>query len=128
MNLFERWRSVGSAEGARPSRAAATLGVRSAFSGDIVGPGDLRVAGKLEGAVRVGGLLEIVAGGSVEPEVEAGEMRVAGGAAGRIRVHGVLAAEAGGHISGEMTAGRWTIDEGAVVDGTINRSTPTSAN
>jgi cytoskeletal protein CcmA (bactofilin family) len=128
MNLFERWRSVGPAEGGRRSRTIATLGGRSAFHGDIVGPGDLVVGGKLEGAVRVGGRLEILAGGSVEPEVEAGEMQVAGRATGRIRVHGVLAAKAGGHLSGEMTAGRWTIDGGAVVDGTINQSTPTSAN
>ncbi len=117
MSLFQRWRSPAVDAPCPVSR----LGSRSILRGEIRGPGDVSVHGRLDGSVVVPGRVEVAAGGFVGPRVSVAELWVAGRLDGRIEVRGRLVAEAGGVLGGEIRAARWQIEEGALMNGRIDR-------
>jgi cytoskeletal protein CcmA (bactofilin family) len=92
------------------------IGPRAAFVGEVRGGGDLVVNGRLDGAVQVGGRVEIGPAGAVRDRIAARELWVAGRFEGGFEVDGRIHAVQGSSLSGSGTASIWQIESGARLD------------
>lgn len=92
------------------------IGARAAFVGEVQGGGDLVVNGRLDGAVRVRGRVEIGPAGAVRDRIVARELWVAGRFEGGFEVTGRIHAVQGSRLSGRGTASIWQVESGARLD------------
>jgi len=97
-----------------------TIQGTTAITGNITGPGDLVLAGMLNGDVTIGGLLLIGEKGSVQGKVTAQNLILAGRVSGRITVTERIEIRTSGRIEGNITCQKIAIAEGAYLDGEVH--------
>ena len=106
----------------------ANIGKSIAIKGDLTGNEDMVIEGKVEGKVDLpNNQLTIGANGSVQAEVTAKGIVVVGRVAGNI--HGIERVEIQGTgiVEGDVSAPRLIVAEGAVVNGAIQMTKPSSS-
>ncbi len=98
----------------------ASFGKSIVFKGDLSGDEDLEIEGRVEGQVKlVNHQLTIGAHGRVTAQVEAKNVIVIGHIAGNVIATERVEVQATGVVDGDIHAPRLLIQEGAVVNGSI---------
>lgn len=105
----------------------ATIGQSIVFKGELTGDEDLEIDGEVEGNVDLKNhQLTIGANGSLKAEVTAKSIIVIGQVKGNLTATERIEVQATGVVEGDVTAPRLNVQEGAVLNGTIDMS-PSSA-
>jgi len=111
-----------------PARAAggevmANIGKSIVIKGDLTGEEDLVIEGKVEGKVHLPNhRLTIGQGGNVQAEVHAKSVVVIGRVAGNVSAGERLEVQASGIVDGDVRSPRLSVQEGAVLNGSIQMS------
>ena len=111
-----------------PARAAggevmANIGKSIVIKGDLTGEEDLVIEGKVEGKIHLPNhRLTIGQGGNVQAEVHAKSVVVIGRVAGNVSAGERLEVQASGIVDGDVRAPRLSVQEGAVLNGSIQMS------
>ena len=87
--------------------------------GSIVGDDNLVVEGKIEGSVRIAGVLTLGEDSEVKAEIEAESVSVTGSVQGSIAAKERVDLGAKSRFEGTIAAQRLSIEEGATVKGRI---------
>ena len=95
------------------------LGRTVRVRGRVLGDGDLRVEGDVEGEVRVRGSLEIAEGGVVAGNVAAHDVVLSGTLTGDVEADGTVLIRAGARVAGNMNGAEVALEEGAEFTGRI---------
>lgn len=96
------------------------IGSVTEITGNVSGNGGLRVDGKIDGSVSVGGPLVISPGGAVSGGVEAESVELSGKLGGDIQARGPVSITADADYSGKIEAERVTIAEGSKVNAQLD--------
>lgn len=91
----------------------------TAFEGDLVSEGDIRVDGIVSGKVTCRAALIVGRSGSVEGEVETVDMRIAGSFNGSADVSGELRLEPTASVDGDLTVAALDVEDGAKLNGRV---------
>jgi len=111
-----------------PARAAggeimANIGKSIVIKGDLTGEEDLVIEGRVEGKIHLPNhRLTIGQGGNVQAEVHAKSVVVIGRVAGNIGAGERLEVQASGIVDGDVRAPRLSVQEGAILNGSIEMS------
>jgi cytoskeletal protein CcmA (bactofilin family) len=98
----------------------ASFGKSIIFKGDLTGDEDLEIEGRVEGQVKLPNhQLTIGAHGRVTAQVEAKLVVVTGHVSGNVTASERVEVQASGIVDGDISAPRLLIQEGAVVNGSI---------
>jgi len=113
-------------------RARASLGPSLNIKGDLIGDEDLKLEGKIEGAISLGGhRLDVGSTAHIDGDIVAGEVVVAGEVIGNVNAPDRIELKKGGSVVGDLTTARLVIEDGAIFKGTIEigtRNTQVGAN
>lgn len=90
------------------------------ITGNISGPGDLFLDGKVIGDIAIDGLLFIGESGVVQGKVAAGNMILAGQVQGRITLTGKIEIRSSANVQGNIVCQKIAIAEGANLDGEVH--------
>jgi cytoskeletal protein CcmA (bactofilin family) len=93
------------------------------FTGELAGSHGVRVEGTVKGTVALKAPLEVVAGATVEAEVQASAIRVAGTVIGNITVTELAELLSGAVVRGDITAPALHVVEGARLEGRVHMQT-----
>ena len=105
----------------------ASFGKSIVFKGDLTGDEDLEIEGRVEGQVKLPNhQLTIGAHGRVTAQVEAKHVVVIGHVAGNVIAAERVEVQATGIVDGDIHAPRLLIQEGAVVNGSIQMGAATA--
>jgi len=100
--------------------SVASFGKSIVIKGDLTGDEDLEIEGRVEGQVKLPNhQLTIGAHGRVTAQVEAKTVVVVGHVAGNVHASERVEVQATGVVDGDIHAPRLLIQEGAVVNGSI---------
>ncbi|AFV01411.1 hypothetical protein UNSWDHB_26 [Dehalobacter sp. UNSWDHB] len=88
------------------------------LKGSLVSSGNIRIDGKLEGTVEVGGDLIIGQSASVKANISAATATITGVVCGNIKVGDLLELSPTSRLYGDITARQLKIDQGAIFVGT----------
>jgi len=97
-----------------------TLHASARITGTVSGPGDLLLEGKVDGEIKVDGLLSVGESGFVQGKIAAGNMILAGHVQGQIIVKDKIEIRESGHIQGNIVCMKIAIAEGAYMDGEVH--------
>ena len=98
----------------------AAIGSTVVFSGDLSGDEDLEILGQVKGKVELPShQLTVGESGRIEAEVKAKSVLVLGRVAGNVEASERVEIQASGIVEGDVRAPRLLVQEGAVVNGTI---------
>ncbi len=112
----------------RGGESVASFGKSIVFKGDLTGDEDLEIEGRVEGQVKLPNhQLTIGAHGKVTAEVEAKTVIVVGHVSGNVSASERVEVQASGVVDGDIRAPRLLIQEGAVVNGSIQMGAPAKA-
>jgi len=101
----------------------ANIGKSIVIKGDLTGEEDLVIEGRVEGKVHLPNhRLTIGQGGNVQAEVHAKSVVVIGRVAGNVSAGERLEVQASGIVDGDVRAPRLSVQEGAVLNGSIQMS------
>jgi len=101
-------------------RTSAWLGSNLKVKGDISGDEDLRVDGKVEGPISIGGhRLTVGPTADIKAEVIAREIIVYGRVHGDLRARDRIEIKKDGSVTGDLTTARLLIEDGALFKGRI---------
>ena len=113
-------RGAGLERAHRGGESVASFGKSIVFKGDLTGDEDLEIEGRVEGQVKLPNhQLTIGAHGKVTAEVEAKNVIVVGHISGNVSATERVEVQASGVVDGDIRAPRLLIQEGAVVNGSI---------
>ncbi|MRG92777.1 bactofilin family protein [Polyangium spumosum] len=99
--------------------SGSVLGRGTRVRGRVMGEGDLRVEGHVEGGVSLTGELVIEEGAEVSGDVEAAVVTIAGTLTGDVAARGPVAIRASAKVSGNLGGAEVSLDEGAEFSGRI---------
>jgi cytoskeletal protein CcmA (bactofilin family) len=100
-------------------RAINRVAEGTSMKGTLTCEASLRVDGTFEGELETKGRLVIGAAGSVSGTIRCAQCEVEGRLDGEVVVEELLAMKAGSRIEGEVKYGQLSVEEGAVVTGTL---------
>jgi cytoskeletal protein CcmA (bactofilin family) len=101
-------------------RTTAWLGSNLKVKGDIAGDEDLRVDGKVEGPISIGGhRLTVGPTADIKAEISAREIVVYGKVHGDLRARDRIEIKKDGSVTGDLTTARIVIEDGAIFKGHI---------
>ncbi len=116
----------GSAAGGTPAspgssiRTPASLGPGLKIKGELIGHEDLKLEGKIEGAISLGGhRLNVGSTAHIHANIVAREVVVAGEVTGNVSARDRIEIKKGGSIVGDLTTARIVIEDGAFFRGAI---------
>ena len=116
----------GSAVGGSPAlpgstiRTPASLGPGLKIEGELIGREDLKIEGKIEGAISLGGYrLNVGSTAHIHADIIAREVVVAGEVIGNVNAPDRIELKKGGSIVGDLTTARLVIEDGAFFKGAI---------
>ena len=116
----------GSAAGGSPAspgstnRTPASLGPGLKIKGELIGHEDLKLEGKIEGAISLGGhRLNVGSTAHIHANIVAREVVVAGEVTGNVNARDRIEIKKGGSIVGDLTTARIVIEDGAFFKGAI---------
>ncbi len=102
----------------------ATIGQSIVFKGELTGDEDLEIDGRVEGTVNLKNhQLTIGANGNLKAEVTAKSVIVIGHVTGNLIAEERIEVQATGVVNGDVRAPRLNVQEGAVLNGSIDMST-----
>lgn len=101
------------------SGMATVIDANTVIDGTISTSHDLRVEGRVTGAVMCDGVLTVADGAEVDATVEASGIVVSGTLSGTVACHGRLEIRSTGVVRGRVETGRLIVVEGAVYDGQL---------
>jgi cytoskeletal protein CcmA (bactofilin family) len=106
----------------------ATIGQSIIFKGELTGDEDLEIDGQVEGNVNLGNhQLTIGANGNLKAEVTAKTIVVIGKVKGNLIATERIEVQATGVVDGDVRAPRLNVQEGAILNGSIDMSPAGSA-
>lgn len=97
----------------------AVVGESTRVRGRVVGEGNLRVLGEIEGDIALEGTLSVAEGGTVSANVQATAAFVEGTIDGDIDASEGVTIAASGRVNGVIRAAGLTIEEGASISGRV---------
>ena len=105
----------------------ATIGQSIVFKGELTGDEDLEIDGQVEGTVNLGNhQLTIGPNGNLKAAVSAKTIVVIGKVTGNLVAAERIEVQATGIVDGDVRAPRLNVQEGAVLNGSIDMSPPGS--
>lgn len=106
------------------ARTAAHLGPGVKIKGEITGNEDLRLDGKIEGSISLGGFrLTVGSTAHVQADIVAREVVVAGEVKGNVTARDRIEIKREGSIVGDLSTARIVIEEGSFFKGAIEIDT-----
>jgi cytoskeletal protein CcmA (bactofilin family) len=101
-------------------RTPASLGPGLKIEGELIGHEDLKIEGKIEGAISLGGYrLNVGNTAHIHANIVAREVVVAGEVIGNVNAPDRIELKKGGSIVGDLTTARLVIEDGAFFKGAI---------
>ena len=101
-------------------RTTASLGPGLKIKGELIGHEDLKLEGKIEGAISLGGhRLNVGSTAHIHAHIVAREVVVAGEVIGNVNARDRIEIKKGGSIVGDLTTARIVIEDGAFFKGAI---------
>lgn len=91
----------------------------TSITGEISGQGDLRLEGRIDGDIKLKGLLFIGRECRFQGQAEAENIIIEGRVEGRIQALDKIEIRAGGHVLGKIVCQQIAIAEGAFLDGAV---------
>lgn len=91
----------------------------TSITGEIRGQGELRLEGRIDGDIKLQGLLFFGAACSFQGKAEAENIIIEGRVEGRIKASDKIEIRAGGQVLGKIVCQQISIAEGAFLDGDI---------
>ena len=127
-NEDQRFRKRESASGStadtKGGKSMATIGQSIVFKGELTGDEDLEIDGQVEGTVNLKNhQLTIGPNGNLKAEVMAKTVVVIGKVTGDLIADERIEVQATGVVNGDVRAPRLNVQEGAVLNGSIDMST-----
>lgn len=107
---------------AREDRDVTYLAPGFRVEGELQSPGDLRVAGRVDGVIRARGEVEVVEQGEVDAEVHATSVVVAGTLRGTVRASERATFRKGCQVEGDVHAPVISLEEGGKLTGRLHMS------
>jgi cytoskeletal protein CcmA (bactofilin family) len=102
------------------NRTPASLGPGLKIDGELIGHEDLKIEGKIEGAISLGGYrLNVGSTAHIHADITAREVVVAGEVIGNVTAPDRIELKKGGSIVGDLTTARLVIEDGAFFKGAI---------
>ena len=95
-------------------------------SGPIETSGDLMIAGRVDGQLRAGGTVTVLAGGAVTAELRGFRVRIEGAVIGNVYAAERIEVAAGARVVGDLRATVVELAPGATVEGRIDQRVPTA--
>jgi len=90
------------------------------IKGELIGHEDLKLEGKIEGAISLGGhRLNVGSTAHIHADILAREVVVTGEVIGNVNAPDRIELKKGGPIVGDLTTNRLVIEDGAIFKGTI---------
>jgi cytoskeletal protein CcmA (bactofilin family) len=94
------------------------------IKGELIGHEDLKLEGKIEGAISLGGhRLNVGSTAHIHAHIVAREVVVAGEVIGNVNAPDRIELKKGGSVVGDLTTNRLVIEDGAFFKGTIEIGT-----
>lgn len=119
----ERETASGSMADTQGDKSMATIGRSIVFKGELTGDEDLEIDGQVEGTVNLKNhQLTIGANGNLKAEVTAKSIIVIGQVKGNLTAAEGIEVQATGVVEGDVCAPRLNVQEGAVLNGSIDMS------
>jgi cytoskeletal protein CcmA (bactofilin family) len=101
-------------------RTPASLGPSLNIKGDLIGHEDLKLEGKIDGSISLGGhRLNVGSTAHIHADITAREVVVAGEVIGNVNAPDRIELKKGGSVVGDLTTNRLVIEDGALFKGTI---------
>src|SRR5713101_6125614 len=101
-------------------RTPASLGPGLKIKGELIGHEDLKLEGKIEGAISLGGhRLNVGSTAHIHANIVAREVVVAGEVTGNVNAPDRIELKKGGSVVGDLTTARIVIEDGAFFKGAI---------
>ena len=101
-------------------RTPSSLGPGLMLKGELIGSEDIKLEGKIEGAISLGGhRLNVGNTAHIHADIIAREVVVAGEVIGNVNAPDRIELKKGGSIVGDLTTNRLVIEDGAIFKGTI---------
>jgi cytoskeletal protein CcmA (bactofilin family) len=95
------------------------VGEKLSIKGEIVGEGDLELAGRFEGTIKVNGRVVVAERAEVDADVSASTIVVAGKVRGNLNATGRVEILPQGVLTGNLKSGSFAAADGALVKGEI---------
>ena len=106
----------------------ATIGQSIIFKGELSGEEDLEIEGRVDGSIRLEKhQLTVGANGNLTADVTAKSIVVIGQVKGNLTASERIEIQATGVVQGDIKAPRLNVQEGAVLNGTIDMSASSAA-
>lgn len=106
------------------NKVVTIIGPGTAFSGELVSKGTIRVEGEVSGHIRCEDSVVVQQSGKVQADVVAGQVIVSGEVIGNIYAEDRLEITATGKVTGDVTAPRVSFAEGMLLDGKCTTKKP----
>jgi cytoskeletal protein CcmA (bactofilin family) len=101
-------------------RTPASLGPSIKIKGELIGDEDLKLEGKIEGAISLGGhRLNVGSTAQIHADIVAREVVIAGEVIGNVNAPDRIELKKGGSVVGDLTTARLVIEDGAFFKGAI---------
>lgn len=107
------------ADNASESKENSSMTKATSITGEISGQGDLRLEGRIDGDIKLKGLLFIDKECHFQGQAEAENIIIEGRMEGRIQASDKIEIRAGGHVQGRIVCQQIAIAEGAFLDGDV---------
>jgi cytoskeletal protein CcmA (bactofilin family) len=103
-----------------------TLGPRDSLHGRLDLHGDLKIAGTVEGELKVSGDVLGDSTANVQATIEGANVNVRGQVNGNVTARKRLTLGGSGKLNGEVKVGRLTVEDGATLNGNVTMTTEKS--
>jgi cytoskeletal protein CcmA (bactofilin family) len=102
-----------------PEQVISIIGPGMKIQGDCETDGAVRIEGMVRGNIRAGKAVVVGKEGTVEGDIFTQDAVISGTVKGTLRAESRLEVQSTSHISGEILAVRMQLEEGAVLNGTV---------
>ena len=106
--------------GTPPEAVISIIGPGMKVTGDLETEGTVRIEGRVEGNVRAGKAVVLGKDGTVEGTILTQDAVISGRLVGTLTAESRLELQASSRIDGEIHARRMQLEEGAILNGTVN--------
>jgi cytoskeletal protein CcmA (bactofilin family) len=106
-----------------PEQIISIIGPGMTVVGDCDAEGAVRIEGTVKGNIRAGKAVVVGKEGTVEGDIFTQDAVIAGTIRGVLRAESRLEVQATSRIEGEVVAARMQLEEGAVLNGTVQMGT-----
>ena len=108
-----------------PDQVISIIGPGMKVTGDCDADGAIRVEGSVKGNIRAGKAVVVGKDGRVDGDIFTQDAVIAGIVTGTLRAESRLEVQASSRIEGEVIAARMQLEEGAMLNGTIQMGSGT---